>query len=48
MAVAAYQACAGEGRQMRRHGVLRNIHEARQLAGGDTFRLASDEQPEDV
>ena len=39
MTLARDEAGAGQHRQMRRHGVLRNPDEARQFAGGNAFRL---------
>jgi hypothetical protein len=36
---------ARQNRQVRRHRILRNPHEARQLAGGHAVRLATHEQP---
>ena len=37
-----------QDRQMRRHGVLRNIEPPCKLAGSDTVRLPSDQQPKRV
>ncbi len=43
MALAVHQTGARENAQMRRHGVLRHSHEARQLTRRNVFRLARHE-----
>jgi hypothetical protein len=48
MSLAVDQARAREHRQMRGHGVLRNLDQTGQFAGGNAFRLTLDEQPERI
>src|SRR5271157_234749 len=46
--LAAHQTGARENAQVRRHGVLRNGHEARQFAYWDALGLASNQKPERI
>ncbi len=48
MPLADDQSSAREDRQMRRHGVLRNLDQPRQFSGGESVGFARDEQPECV
>ena len=48
MPLSSYQSRPREDRQVRRHGVLWNVHLTRQFASRHALRLTADQQPERV